>query len=142
MPLSFYSISTFRESKLALCKKEKDGYHSCLHDICETFKGLAFEDIWELQYRIRELDNIRIIKVRVQNSFQHLSSADGFRLILYCNRKYQSVTFLNIYPKRGKLAQIDQTPQEYKRQLKTYLLALKNKDLVGHDIENKLVELD
>ena len=138
MPVFFHSISTFRTSLENLCRKEKNGYQSCKKDVCDLLKGLTFDDIWELNYRVKDLDNIRIIKIRIQNSFQNLSSADGFRLIVCCNRKYQTVAFLNIYPKRGKLSQFDQSKEEFKRQLKTYLSAFQDKQLIDHDINNEL----
>ena len=138
MPVSFHSISTFRDSLERLCRKEKDGYHSCQKDICDLLKELSFDDIWEMNYRVKDLDSIRIIKIRVQNSFQNLSSADGFRLIVCCNKKYQTIAFLNIYPKRGKLGQLDQLKEDFKRQLKTYISAQQTNQLVDHDIKNKL----
>ncbi len=140
MPASFRSISTFRSSLEKICRKERDGYSSCKEDICKLFKDLSFDDIWEMNFRIRDLDNIRVIKIRVQNSTQNLSSADGFRLIVCCNKKEETVAFLNVYPKRGKFGQLDQSKEEFKRQLKTYLSALQNKELVEHDI-NKGLEI-
>ena len=139
MPVSFHSISTFRDSLENLCRKEKNGYHSCKKDICNQLNNQSFDNIWEMNFRVKDLDNIRVIKIRVQNSFQNLSSTDGFRLIVCCNKRQQTVAFLNIYPKRGKLAQLDQSKEEFKRQLKTYLSALQNKQLVQHDINNELM---
>ncbi len=91
-----------------------------------------------MNFRVKDLDNIRLIKIRVQNSLQNLSSADGFRLIVCCNKKYRTVAFLNIYPKRGKLGQLDQSKEEFKRQLKIYLSAFQNNQLVQHDIHKEL----
>jgi hypothetical protein len=94
-----------------------------------------------MNFRLRDLDSIRLIKLRVQNSFQNLSKSDGFRLIICCNKKYETVTFLNIYPKRGKLAQIDQSKEEYKSQLRNYFSEFKNDELVQHNIYKNLDEL-
>ena len=138
MDCSFYSIPTFRTSIEQLCRKERDGYHLCKSDICNLFKEFAFQDIWAKNYLIRDLNDIRIIKLRIPNSFQNLSSADGFRLIICCNNKYKTVNLLNIYPKRGKLAQMDQSPFEYKRQLKEYAELLKSGNLIEHDITKEL----
>jgi hypothetical protein len=138
MDCSFYSISTFRTSIEQLCRKERDGYHLCKSDICNLLKDLTFQDIWAKNYLIRDLNEIRVIKLRIPNSFQNLSSADGFRLIICCNRKYKSINFLNVYPKRGKLAQMDQSPFEYKRQLKEYAESLKSNILIEHDILKEL----
>ncbi len=142
MPVAFHSISTFRDSLENLCRKEKNGYHSCKKDICNQLNNQSFDNIWEMNFRVKDLDNIRVIKIRVQNSFQNLSSSDGFRLIVCCNKKQQTVAFLNIYPKRGKLAQLDQSKEEFKRQLKTYLSAFQSKQLVQHDINNELVVIE
>jgi len=138
MNCTFFSIPTFRTSIEQLCRKEKDGYHLCKSDICKFFKDLTFQDIWAKNYLIRDLNDIRIIKIRIPNSFQNLSSADGFRLIICCNNKYKTVNLLNIYPKRGKLAQTDQPPFEYKRQLKDYATLLKSGILAEHDITKEL----
>lgn len=138
MDCAFYSILTFRNSINQLCRKERNGYHLCKSDICNLFKNLSFQDIWAKNYLIRDLDNIRIIKIRIPNSFQNLSSADGFRLIICCNIKYKTVNFLNIYPKRGKLSQMDQSSFEYKRQLREYSESLKLGKLIQHDISNEL----
>lgn len=138
MDCSLFSISTFRISIEQLCRKKRDGYHLCKSDICNIFKDLTFQDIWAKNYLIRDLNDIRIIKLRIPNSFQNLSSADGFRLIICCNKKYKTVNLLNMYPKRGKLAQMDQSPFEYKRQLKEYAELLKSGNLVEHDITKEL----
>jgi hypothetical protein len=141
MSLSFNSISIFRDSLNNLCRKERYGYQSCKKDVCDLLKEYSFEDIRDMNFRLRDLDSIRLIKLRVQNSFQNLSKSDGFRLIICCNKKYETVTFLNIYPKRGKLAQIDQSKEEYKSQLRNYFSEFKNDELVQHNIYKNLDEL-
>lgn len=138
MPVSFYSISTFRKSLDSLCRKEKLGYTSCKKDVCSVFDNLSFDDIWEMHFCIKDSGDIRIIKIRIQNSFQNLSSADGFRLIMCCNRKRQKVVLLNIYPKRGKLAMMDQPKEEYKRQLREYISEEKANILARHNILDEL----
>jgi hypothetical protein len=121
MQPDYFSIAIFRNALEGLCRKEKFGYISCIKDICDFFHGKNFEEVWSMNTRLREIENIRLIKIRLQNSQQHLSSADGFRLIICSNKKDQSVCFLNIYPKRGKLGQLDQGKEAYKIQLKAYL---------------------
>lgn len=138
MDCTFHSISTFRNSIEQLCRKEKNGYHQCRKDICNLLKDLSFDDIWEKKYLIRDLDSIRVIKIRIPNSFQNLSSADGFRLITCCNKKHKTVNLLNIYPKRGKLALMDQSSEDYKIQLKDYLNSYKEGKMVEHDILKEL----
>lgn len=141
MSPSFYSIPTFRNSLVLLCRKEKNGYHSCKKDICDLLKGLSFDDIWVMNFRIRDMDSIRVIKIRVKNSFLNLSSADGFRLIVCCNKKNNAVALLNIYPKRGKLGIANQSKDEFMRQLKMYITDKKNNSLVKHNIFKELEEI-
>lgn len=136
--MTFLSMATFRSSLLSLCRRPRDGYHSCKTDICHYFKELSFDDIWCKPYLIHDSADIRIIKIRLPISCQNLSSANGFRLIICCNRKYQSVIFLNLYPKRGKLGMLDQSPTEYKRQLKEYATSFKADSMVVHDISKDL----
>jgi hypothetical protein len=138
MPLSFSSISTFRNAVELLTKKESDQCHYCKEDICEFFKGKSFDDIWELQTRLREAGDIRVMKIRLQNSAQNTSKSEGFRLILCCNRKTESVNFLNIYPKKGKYGKDNQEREEYKEQMKQYGKEFKENSLVCHNI-NKLL---
>lgn len=142
MSPSFHSILTFRNSLESLCRKEKNGYHSCKKDICDLLKNLSFDEIWEMNFRIRDMNSIRVIKIRVQNSFQNLSSSDGFRLIVCCNNKYKTVAFLNIYAKRGKLGMLNQSKEESVRQLKIYLSDLKDDILIKHDIFKELKVID
>jgi hypothetical protein len=138
----FYSILTFRSSLALLCKKDKNGYASCPKDVCSVFEKLSFDDIWEMNTRLREIGNLRLIKIRVQNSCQNLSSADGFRLIICCNKVLRTVAFLNIYPKRGKYGQLNQPKEETARQLTTYAKSLKDGDLVEHNVKDELKQIE
>jgi hypothetical protein len=94
-----------------------------------------------MKTRLRDLGDVRVIKIRVQNSHQNLSSADGFRLIICCNRKYRTVAFLNVYAKRGKLGQLDQSKEEYKQQLRDYSICFKSKTFIKHNIHQELEEI-
>lgn len=93
MPISFLSISTFKNEVKNLCKKEKNGYHFCKQDICNKFKYMSFDDIWEMATRMRESGDVRLIKVRIPNSILNLSASDGFRVIMCCNKTIMLVAF-------------------------------------------------
>jgi hypothetical protein len=140
--LLIYSISIFRASLANLSKKEKYGYHLCAQDICRLFAEKSFEDVWEMNYRVKDLNDIRIIKIRIPNSFQNLSSADGFRLIVCCIKKSKTIILLNIHPKRGKLAMLDQSPADYKIQLSRAIEELLNKSVKQHDIHENLTIIE
>lgn len=140
MPQIVNSISTFRNSLAAICKKNSDGYASCPSDICDELRDLSFEDVWAHNYLIRELGDVRVIKLRIQNSIQTLCKASGFRLIILCNKKNKSITLLNIYPKRGKHARVDQDKSEYKEQLRTYKEEASS--LNQHDLSKQLESVE
>lgn len=134
MPCCFNSISTFRDSLEKLCNKKRDGYTTCQKDICELLGPRTFDEIWEMNTRLKDNGDIRILKIRVQNSGQSLSSSDGFRLIVMCNRKHKTITFLNVYPKKGKHGMLDQGREETKRQV----IKCKEEAKIRHDIQNHL----
>lgn len=141
MPFSVYSISIFRESLSRLTKKSSDGYYNCKPDICSFFNNKSFDDIWEMHYRVKDLGNIRIIKIRIQNSNQNTSKSAGYRIIICCNKNHGTVTLLNIYPKRGGYSRVDQEKDEYKDQLRCYAAEFGNGTLVSHNIADQLSEI-
>ncbi len=140
--MQFISISSFREAKIQLLKRKENGYSSCVKDICEALKGLDFESIYNLHFLVREIGDLRVIKVRLQNSEQNLSSAQGFRLIILCNKKHHHVALLKLYPKRGKYSKSDLTKHEYKELLTVYANELKANTIKLHDIKNELKEVE
>lgn len=94
-----------------------------------------------MNFLVREIGNLRIIKLRIQNSEQNLSKADGYRLIVLCNKKYDEVVLLKVYPKRGKHGKSDLSKSEYKQLLKLYGEEKKATALVPHNLENALEEI-
>ncbi len=140
--MQFISTSSFREAKSLLLKRKENGYNSCVKDICEALKDLDFESINNLHFLVREIGDLRVIKVRLQNSEQNLSSSQGFRLIILCNRKYSHVALLKLYPKRGKYSKSDLTKHEYKELLTIYSNEVKAKSIKVHDIKNDLREVE
>lgn len=139
--MDIVSISTFRNSLLALCKRTEYGYGSCPIDICNELSGKSYDDVSAMSFLVREIGNVKIIKLRLQNSRQNLSKADGFRLIILCNAKYNEVALLTIYPKRGKYAKMDLGLEEYKQLLKEYGEEKKNNSLVEHNIKEALAQV-
>jgi len=139
--LDILSTSTFREAKDLLIKRPENGYGSCCKDICDALTDLTFDDIYNLHFLIRETGDIRIIKVRLKNSFQKIGSSSGYRLIILGNKKYNHIALLKIYPKRGKYGQSDLRDFEYKELLKTYSKELVEKRLVLHNLNNDLTPI-
>ena len=52
-------------------------------------------------------DEAVIVKLRLPDKRQHLSKADGYRLIYLVSTISERVVFLDIYPKRGPHQQLD-----------------------------------
>jgi len=100
----FFYTSDFEESLKQLEEKKKYGYFTCKGDIKYVVGHLSFEEAWEMRDNIFDEPPYRIIKVRIPNSGQNLNKRDGFRLIMILNNNNKSVTFLYIYPKKGKFS--------------------------------------
>jgi len=75
---NFVSTSTFRESLKKLTKRSDSGYKSCHLDICNELKDVSFDDIFNRHFLVRESGDLRIIKLRIQNSDLNMSSAAGY----------------------------------------------------------------
>jgi len=136
--LKIVSTSTFRESLKKLTKRDDSGYKNCCLDLCNELKDQSFDTLFNRHFLIRESGDLRVIKLRIQNSEQSLSSAAGYRLIIVCNRKHDHVALLEVYPKKGKYSRIDLSKNEYKDILNTYGQEVKTDSLVLHDINENL----
>jgi len=136
--LKFVSTSAFRQSLQLLTKRRESGYSQCAKNVCAEFNNLSLDDIYSKNFLVREFGDIRLIKVRLQNSELNLSRADGYRLIIICNKQKDHVALLNIYPKRGKYSKSDLTKHEYKEIVRVYQSELKNNTLKEHDIYKEL----
>lgn len=139
--MQIVSTSTFRQSLKIISKRPEHGYASCCKDICDELQGKSFDDIFVMNFLVKEIGQLRIIKIRVQNSEQKLSRADGFRLIVLCNRKYDETVLLKVYPKRGRHGQADIPKREYKELLQIYAEEKKSSSLVIHNLKKELEEI-
>jgi hypothetical protein len=54
----------------------------------------------------RQFGEIRLIKVRLQNLDLKLGLADGYRLIIICNKSRDHVGLLKVYPKRASMEKV------------------------------------
>lgn len=140
--MNFVSTSSFRESLSKLTKRTDSGYKSCCKDLCNELKNASFEDIFNRHFLIRELGDLRVIKLRIQNSHLKLSSAAGYRLIIICNRKYDNIAFIEVYPKKGKHSKMDLTKTEYRNAVNSYGHELKSDQLITHDINKELAIIE
>ena len=137
MPI-FYSTQTFRDALNKLCSKPKEGYSSVAKDICNSFKDKTIDEIRMNRDMVLCEDKLTIIKLRVPNSGQRLSKKDGFRLIYLAHKEKEEVTFLYIYPKRGKYGLVTVKDDEILSLLEEYVNEKKSSSLEMHDIDNEL----
>ncbi|NCT76142.1 MAG: hypothetical protein GXC78_16520 [Chitinophagaceae bacterium] len=140
--MDFVSISNFRDSLAKLLRRADSGYKSCSQDLCNELKNASFDDIFNRHFLIKESGDLRVIKLRIQNSGQALSSAAGYRLIIVCNKKHNHVALLDVYPKRGKYSKMDLSKSEYKDILNAYGRELKSGRLATHDVGKNLEIID
>jgi len=82
-----------------------------------------------------------VIKLRLPDKKQKLSKSDGYRLIYMVMKQVEVVVFLDIYPKRGPMQQLDIDDNELNRLLEEFVIEFKNNTVVFHDIENDLREI-
>ena len=77
--MKYFSSSTFRRCLEDLLKKPKEGYSSVRSDVCKALLDMPDNILRGTNERIIQMPNFRVVKLRVPNSGQRLSKADGFR---------------------------------------------------------------
>jgi len=139
--MNFYTISSFREVVASLIKKPREGYATLVTDICNELQSMPDNILRDSNERIIQTTEYRVVKLRVGNSGQKLSKANGFRLIYMVSLVTNDLVLMTIFPKRGAKG-INNIPNaEYIR----LLLEMVNESKAGllHqvDIANNLTEL-
>lgn len=79
-----------------------------------------------------------VIKLRIQDKKQHLSKADGYRLIYMVMKQVPLVVLLDVYPKRGPSQQLDIEDNETNRLVREFAAELNAGQLAIHDINDDL----
>lgn len=116
----FFYTSDFEKSLKQLEEKKKYGYFTCKGDIKYVLGHLSFEEVWEMRDNIFDDPPYRIIKARIPNSGQNLGKKNGFRLIMILNKNNKTVTFLYIYPLKGKYSKLNISKKELNELLVTF----------------------
>jgi hypothetical protein len=140
--MNFYTSTSFRLAIAKLTRKPKDGYKSVVNDICEALNKKDDNFLRETNDRIRQEQNFRIVKLRVNNSAQNLPKNDGFRLIYWVSTVSDNCVLLSVYPKRGPLAANNLTNNEFKRLLAEMVDEKEKRILQKVDIVNDLSVLE
>lgn len=134
----FTSITSFRKRLAELLKVKRGVYAGVKNEICQTFKGASIEQIRTNRDMILIDNDAVIIKLRLPDKRQRLSKADGYRLIYMVLKQTPLVVFLDIYPKRGPLQQLDIDDKELNRLLQEFVGEFNADALVFHDLDNEL----
>jgi len=136
--IHFISITSFRERLSALLKIKRAVYGGVASEICNAFKNAPVEQIRTNRDMILMDNESIVIKLRLPDKKHRLSKSDGYRLIYMVMKHVEVVVFLDIYPKRGPLQQLDIDDNELNRLLREFLTEFNNGSVVFHNIDNDL----
>lgn len=129
--ISFQTISSFRARLQALVDIRKGVYSSVPAEIKREFESADIETIRHNRDMILIQNDLVIVKYRLGDKRMKLSKANGCRLIYMVSTLHERVVFLDIYPKRGPLQQLDIDDRQLMRLIEEYL-----EEDAGHQLMN------
>ena len=139
--IQFVSISAFRTALSDLLKVRHGVYSGVQEEICRAFQNAPIEQIRSNRDMVlMDFDSV-IIKLRLPDKRQHLSKSDGYRLIYLVLKSMPVVAFLTVYPKRGPLQQLDIPDAELKELVEIFTIESRSRQIVIHDINDHLKEI-
>lgn len=139
--IQFVSIAAFRQALSTLLKVKHGVYSSVPDEICRAFQNVPIEQIRSNRDMVLMDDDSITIKLRLPDKRQHLSKADGYRLIYLVLKNMPVVSFLTVYPKRGPLQQLDIPDAELKKLVTSFTVESRAREVVIHDINDHLREI-
>lgn len=140
--VNFASVTTFRTRLSALLKVKRGVYAAVPDEICIAFKNATIEQIRQNRDMVLLNNDAAVIKLRLPDKKQHLSKADGYRLIYLVLKEKSVVILLDVYPKRGPSQQLDIDDNEIARLVEEFYVELDSGVLVAHDINDRLKEIN
>lgn len=140
--VNFASVTTFRMRLSALLKVKRGVYAAVPDEICIAFKNATIEQIRQNRDMVLLDNDAVVIKLRLPDKKQHLSKADGYRLIYLVLKEKSVVILLDVYPKRGPSQQLDIDDNEIARLVEEFYVELDSGVLVAHDINDRLKEIN
>lgn len=129
--ISFQTISSFRARLQALVNIRKGVYSSVPAEIKREFESAGIETIRHNRDMILIQNDLVIVKYRLGDKRMKLSKANGYRLIYMVSTLHERVVFLDIYPKRDSLQQLDIDDRQLMRLIEEYL-----EEDAGHQLMN------
>jgi hypothetical protein len=106
--MKIYQTPDFTRQLKILTKPKYTGIYGTLKKEIDNFfrQYDTIEKVWEKNYMLFERpDNIRINKVRLENELQNSGKSGGFRVIIICDKRDNSVGLLWVYPKTAPTVQ-------------------------------------
>ena len=140
--VNFASVTTFRTRLSALLKVKRGVSAAVPDEICIAFKNATIEQIRQHRDMVLLNNDAVVIKLRLPDKKQHLSKADGYRLIYLVLKEKSVVILLDVYPKRGPSQQLDIDDDEIARLVEEFYVELDSGVLVAHDINDRLKEIN
>lgn len=140
--VNFASVTTFRMRLSALLKVKRGVYAAVPDEICIAFKNATIEQIRQNRDMVLLNNDAVVINLRLPDKKQHLSKADGYRLIYLVLKEKSVVILLDVYPKRGPSQQLDIDDNEIARLVEEFYVELDSGVLVAHDINDRLKEIN
>jgi mRNA-degrading endonuclease RelE of RelBE toxin-antitoxin system len=136
--IKFLSISSFRDSIVAYCKKDEFGYRNCKKDICDFFAKKDIHTIFNHPILIAPSKDYRLIKSRIINSCYNKGKSGSYRIYYYVDIKNACIYLLSFYPKTGKYGRDSLSATELKFLIKNFNQEKQLNSLLKHDINNLL----
>ncbi len=102
--MQIHQTPDFTKQLKNLTKPKYSGIYGTLKkEIDKFFKQYnTIEKVWDKNYMLFErMDTIRINKVRLENELQNSGKSGGFRIIIICDKRDNSIGLLWVYPKTG-----------------------------------------
>ena len=119
--ITFKTISFFRQRLQTLLDYRRGVYGGVREEIIGAFRDIPIEQIRQNRDMILMQDDAIVIKLRLPDRRQRQSKANGYRLIYMVSMVEDRVAFLDIYPKRGPMQQLDISTDDLLELLSQYV---------------------
>lgn len=116
----FNTISTFRTRLQNLLDIRKGVYASIPAEIKREFQSASIDTIRNNPDMILIQNEAVIVKYRLGDKRMKLSKANGYRLIYMVSTIIDRVVFLDVFPKRGPLQQLNIDDKEILRLIEEF----------------------
>lgn len=130
--MRLYQTTEYLYTKKKLLKKKK--CYACIDAVIEEFLASepTFQEVCESGSLVQTGSGKSIYKLRLMNRTMKQGKRGGYRILIACNSKTESVTFLTVYGKTGSLEKKDLESDELVKLLKGLKKNIKENDLVEY----------